>query len=136
MTEQLNPTERVALQKAAYGAVLLVSLAYPGTVSTTKINVVGAKVLSGATGEVGRALAGKIEADLPKGSAADVADEVLPALRESVAVLLRSAPDEVENFRRTVTVAVEQAASSSGSNAATDEMITKVKDALGVVPAA
>src|SRR3954452_239414 len=102
MTEKLDREEELVLQKAAYGAVLLVSLAYPGAIATTKINVVGAKVLTSGTGLVGRALAGKVEADLPKGSAADVADEILPALREAVALLERRAPDEVENFRRTV----------------------------------
>ncbi|GIF07058.1 hypothetical protein [Actinoplanes siamensis] len=136
MTEELETADKLVLQKAAHGAVLLVSLAYPSTVATTKINVAGSRVLTGATGLVGRALAGKVQADLPKGSAADVADEVLPALRDAVALLERRDPAEADNFRRTVTVAVEQGASSAGSNAATGEMIAKVKDALGVVPAA
>src|SRR5690349_1757983 len=104
MTEQLENTDKLVLQRAAHGAVLLVSLAYPSTTATTKINMAGSKVLTGATGLVGRALAGKVEADLPKGTAADVADEVLPALREAVALLERRDPAEAKNFQRTVTV--------------------------------
>jgi hypothetical protein len=108
-------------------------VAYPGPIATTKTNVVGSMVLTGATGLVGTALAGKGDAKLPKGTAGDIADVVLPALRESVALLTEKDPEEADGFRRIVLAAVEQGASSSGGgiNPAQAEMISKVKAAMG-----
>ena len=133
MTQLLDPQERQTLRTAAYGAVTLVSVAYPGAISTTKTNVVGAMVLTGATGLAGAALSGKGDARLPKGTAAQVADVVLPALRNSVQLLESKDPEEADNFRRIVIAAVEQGASATrgGINPAQQEMISKVKGALG-----
>jgi hypothetical protein len=132
-TATLTPQEKQTLRTAAYGAVTLVSVAYPGPIATTKTNVVGSMVLTGATGLVGTALAGKGDAKLPKGTAGDIADVVLPALRESVALLTEKDPEEADGFRRIVLAAVEQGASSSGGgiNPAQAEMISKVKAAMG-----
>lgn len=134
MVEVLTDEEKATLKTAAHGAVTLVSLAYPGAVATTKTNIVGAKVLAGATGLTGQVINSKPHPKIPSGSAAEMATTVLPALTESVSILQAKAPDEVDNFRRIVTVAIEQGAGSSGSgvNAAEAEMISKVKQALDV----
>jgi hypothetical protein len=136
MSEVLSQQETQTLRTAAFGAVMLVSVAYPGAVSTTKINIVGARVLSGGTGLVGKVLSGKVDPKLPKGTAADVALVALPALRESVSILEQRAPEEVENFRRLVSNAVDQGASSAGLNPATADMIVKVKEAMGAIQSA
>ena len=131
MNDVFDPQEKQTLQTAAYGAVTLVSIAYPGVISTARTNMVGAKVLSGATGLVGEVLAGKVDPKLPKGTTAEVATVVLAALRESVTIMQRRAPQELENYRRMVTLAVEQGAQSgNGAKPATAEMLAKVKGAL------
>jgi hypothetical protein len=132
VVDVLTDQEKATLKTAAFGAVTLVSVASPGAISTPKTNMAGAKVLSGATGLTGQVINGKPYPKLPSGSTADTAAVVLPALTESVNILQAKAPDEVDNFRRIVTIAVEQGASSSGGgiNAAEAEMISKVKQAL------
>ncbi|WP_431040768.1 hypothetical protein ACQUSR_01915 [Streptomyces sp. P1-3] len=128
----LTGDERLTLKKAAFGAVTLVSLAYPGAWSATKENIVGAKVLTGATGIVGRVLSGKAKFDLKGENTADIADEVLSALRATVATLDAKAPAETQEFRRAVTTAVQQAADSTGrgTSPAQADMITKITAAL------
>lgn len=130
----LTSDEQTALKKAAYGAVTLVSLAYPGAWSSAKENIVGAKVLTGATGIVGRILAGKDKFDIGGKTTADIADEVLAALRSTVTALAAKAPAETDEFRRVVTTAVQQAAASTrgGVNLAQADMIGKITNALGV----
>jgi hypothetical protein len=55
----LTEQDRDLIRTAAYGAVTLVACAYPGAISTTKASIAGARVLTGATGQAGKALAGK-----------------------------------------------------------------------------
>ncbi|MEV5508696.1 hypothetical protein [Streptomyces orinoci] len=130
----LTSEEQITLKKAAYGAVTLVSLAYPGAWSSTKENVVGAKVLTGATGAVGRILSGKDKFRLDGKNTADIADEVLPALTATVAALQIKSPAETEEFRRAVTTAVRQAAASTkgGASPAQTDMIAKITAALAI----
>jgi len=109
-----------------------VSIAYPGAVSTARENIAGAKVLTGATGLTGQILSGKDKVNLTGRSAAEIADEVLPALTATVAALDATDPAEADNFRTIVTTAVEQAAATgSGPNPAQTLMIDKIKAALG-----
>jgi len=129
MTDVLDQQEKETLQTAAYGAVMLVSVAYPRVVATARTNIVGAKVLSSATGLVGEVLSAKLEAKLPKGTNAEVADVILPALRDAVAILERRAPAEVENYRRTVRLAVERGVGSEPEPVVAD-MVAKVEGAL------
>jgi hypothetical protein len=128
----LTEQDRDLIRTAAYGAVTLVACAYPGAISTTKASIAGARVLTGATGQAGKALAGKGKVNLPGASAADIADIVLPALTSAMAVLKDNEPGEADDFRRIVTIAVTQAAQSSGGgiNAAEQEMISKITRAL------
>lgn len=134
----LTDSEQSTLRKAAYGAVTLVSLAYPGTWSTTVENIAGAKVLNGATGIVGRVLSGKQKFDLKGSSTAEIADQVLPALSETIEALGAKAPTEVGEFRRAVMTAVRQAAATTrrGEIPAQADMIEKIDAALGERPAA
>ena len=132
MAATLTPDEQATLRKAAFGAVTLVSIAYPGAVSTARENIAGAKVLTGATGLTGQILSGKDKVNLTGRSAAEIAHEVLPALTATVAALDATDPAEADNFRTIVTTAVEQAAATgSGPNPAQTLMIDKIKAALG-----
>jgi hypothetical protein len=65
------------------------------------------------------------------GNTAEKAEDVLPALTATIAVLQAKAPNETENFRTMVSLAVEQAArSTSGPNPAETEMIAKIEAAM------
>jgi hypothetical protein len=132
MAPTLTPDEQATLRKAAFGAVTLVSIAYPGAVSTARENIAGAKVLTGATGLTGEILSGKDKVKLTGRSAAEIADEVLPALSATAAALDATDPAEADNFRTIVTTAAEQAAATGpGPNPAQTLMIGKIKAALG-----
>ena len=130
MTETLTDEDKATLKTAAHGAVTLVSVAYPqmGAHSPGKIASAGARVLSGATGLTGQVINSKPYPKLPSGSTADMAAAVLPALTDSMGILRKKAPGEVDNFRRIVEIAVAQGADDD--NAAQAEMISKVKAAL------
>ncbi|WP_329549980.1 hypothetical protein OG548_45175 [Streptomyces sp. NBC_01356] len=129
VTTSLTSDEQLTLQRAAYGAVHLVSVAQPGVMATTRANITGAKVLTGATGTVGQILSSKAKIKL-KGNTADVAAEVLPALTATTAVLKAKSPADTEEFRTIVTVAVEQAAERAGVSPARQAMVTKITGAL------
>jgi hypothetical protein len=133
MTNTLSEIERQTIRTAAYGAVVLVSIAYPGIVSTAKANVVGAKVLTGATGVVGEILSAGADTEVEGRSTAEIAAATFSALTRAVEIISAKVPDEVDDFRRIVTIAVEQAAEASGggTNAAEREMISKIRSALG-----
>jgi hypothetical protein len=130
---ELLEQDKQTIRTAAYGAIVLVSLAYPGAISSAKSNIVGAKILTGATGVVGDVLSAKGKPEIRGGSTAEIARVVLPALSNAVATLEDKVPEEVGEFRKIVLVAAEQAAESTGggTNAAEREMIEKIKAALG-----
>ncbi|MFI6814238.1 hypothetical protein ACIBG7_17625 [Nonomuraea sp. NPDC050328] len=78
--------------------------------SAHRVGVQGGLALTSATGLVGHVLA-----KAPKGvkygkTVAELADVVLPALTESVALLKPQDPAEADNFRATVLVALDAAA--------------------------
>src|SRR5262249_31342635 len=102
MSAILTPEERLTLKKAAFGAVTLLSLADPGVVSTTKESMAGSKALTGATGLVWTILAGKGKFKINGRTAAEVAEDVLPALTSTVTLLEGQDPGEAGNFRATV----------------------------------
>ncbi|WP_034484137.1 hypothetical protein [Actinomadura oligospora] len=129
----LTADERLTLMTAAHGVTGLMASADPGAVSSTKAGIAAGKALSSATGLVGHVLSAK-----PKGlhlggrSTADLADQVLPALTRSMAVLREKAPDEVENFRLTIRTAVQAALESRrrGGGPARTAMAHKIEVAL------
>lgn len=126
----LTSDEQIILKKAAYGAVNLLAIAYPGPIATTKANMAGAMVLANATGAVGQVLAGKEKIHYTGRTTAEIADEVLPALTRTVAILRAKAPAEVDEFRRAVTTAVNQAAASVSEMPARSDMVAKITAAL------
>ncbi|WP_219467424.1 hypothetical protein [Nonomuraea rhizosphaerae] len=131
MTINLTDQDKLTLRIAAWGAVSLMSAAGAAG-SAHKVATEGSIALTSATGPVGHVLT-----KAPKGikygkSVADLADQVLPALTESVSLLKQQDPAEADNFRRTVTVALDAAARiHEGEPSPTlAEMARKINEAL------
>ena len=124
--------DKLTLQTAAYGAVTLLAAA-DATGSPHKAAADGSIALASATGLVGHVLA-----EYPKGtdlsgrSVAEIADRVLPALTAAMTLLKKQDPAEADNFRRTVTVAVEAAtrAHKGEPTPTVAEMTRKITEAL------
>ena len=126
----LTGDEQSTLRTAAFGAVTLLSMTRPGPISSTRQNMAGATALTSATGMVGHILATR-EKIVLKGTTAEVADQVLPALTQAVAILDTKAPAETTEFQRTVTTAVQQAISATrGPDQAQHDMAAKIAAAL------
>ncbi len=134
ITIPLTREEQLTLKKGAFGAIQLLSQVNPGIVGQRAVKeaTAGTMVLNGATGFVGHILGSKDKIRI-KGNAAQVADEVLPALTATINTLKAKAPGEAEEFRTLVTTAVEQAARSSQHgqiSPAQAHMISKITAAL------
>ncbi|MGV9387168.1 hypothetical protein ACWDRB_66125 [Nonomuraea sp. NPDC003707] len=109
MSITLTDQDKLTLRTAAWGAVSLMSAAGAAG-SAHKVATEGSIALTSATGPVGHVLT-----KAPKGvkygkSVADLADLVLPALTASMNLLKQQDPAEADNFRSTVSVALEAAA--------------------------
>jgi hypothetical protein len=110
MSLTLSDQDQTTLRTAAYGAVTLLSAAGAAGGSPHKIATNGSIALGSATGLVGHVLAEYPKAkELNGKSVADIADRVLPALTEAMSLLKKQAPEEADNFRSTVLVAIEAA---------------------------
>lgn len=135
MTITLSDQDKQALRTAAYGAVTLMAAAAAGGDSPSKVASRGSIALHSATGLVGHVLAEKAPVgELGGKSVAEIADRVLPALTEAVRLLRKQAPQEADNFRGTVLVAVEAATRTrkgepSPTLAAMTRKITEALDA-------
>ncbi|MEV6152768.1 serine hydrolase domain-containing protein [Nonomuraea sp. NPDC052129] len=108
MSITLDDQDALTLRIAAWGAVSLMSAAGAAG-SAHKAATEASIALTSATGLVGHVLA-----KAPKGvkygkTVAELADQVLPALTASMSLLKEQAPEEADNFRRTVIVAIEAA---------------------------
>ncbi|MFG3338812.1 hypothetical protein [Glycomyces sp. NPDC048151] len=109
MSIALTAQEKTTVRTAAYGAVTL--LAWAGPKSAHRMSTDGSLALNAATGPVGYVLAEKTnDVKLDAKSSAALAEQVLPALSESVRLLRAQDPAEAENFRTTVNVALAAAA--------------------------
>ncbi|MGA4837768.1 hypothetical protein [Streptomyces sp. G45] len=107
MSVTLSEQDKLTLKTAAHGAIALLA-ASDGTGSPHKIAAQGTIALGSGTGAVGHVLAERYKAeDMNVKSLAEIADKVLPALTESMALLKKQDPAEAENFRGIVTIAVE-----------------------------
>ncbi|MBB6349860.1 hypothetical protein ACWGH8_24390 [Nonomuraea muscovyensis] len=131
MSITLTDQDKLTLRLAAWGAVSLMSAAGIAE-SAHKVATHGSIALTSATGPVGHVLS-----KAPKGvkygkTVAELADQVLPALTASVSLLKQQDPAEADNFRGTVTVAIEAAARThQGQPSPTmAEMIRKITEAL------
>lgn len=131
-TAVLTADDKLTLQTAAHGVVGLMAASDPGAISSTKAGLAAGKALSSATGLTGRVLAEK-----PKGmkldgkSTADLADRVFDAIRRSLALLAAKAPEETDNFRATIALAMRAAQHARpGANPAQAAMADKVTAVL------
>jgi len=127
----LNSQEEQTLRTAAHGVVALLAATDPGAISSTRAGMAGGKAITSATGLVGHVLAGKADVKM-KGSVAELADRVLPALSSSVEILNAKAPAETDNFRRTIDTIAQAAAEAHGGapTPAQAETIRKISAAL------
>jgi hypothetical protein len=132
MSINLTAQDKSTIRTAAFGAVTLLSFAGIAG-SAHRVATEGSLAYASATGEVGHVLASKQNDFNVKGkSAAAIADYVLPALSESVALLKAQDEAEAENFRTTVTIAVEAAnrAHKGEPSPVMAEMTRKITEAL------
>ncbi|MFD8705653.1 hypothetical protein ACFV1W_24085 [Kitasatospora sp. NPDC059648] len=133
MTKTLTAQDKLTLRTAAYGAVTLICAA-DATGKPHKSATEGSIALSSATGLVGHVLAEyPKDVELSGRSVAAIADRVLPALTAAIDLLGKHDPAEADNFRSTVTVAVEAAARThqGAPSPAVAEMIRKITAVLG-----
>ncbi|WP_327354120.1 hypothetical protein [Streptomyces sp. NBC_01304] len=127
----LTDQDKLTLRTGAWGAVSLMSAAGAAG-SAHKVATHGSIALTSATGLVGHVLT-----KAPKGvkwgkSTADLADQVLPALTAAMSLLKAQDAAEADNFRSTITVAIEASArSGKGQPSPTmAEMARKITEAL------
>ncbi|MBF6175533.1 hypothetical protein [Nocardia blacklockiae] len=126
MSVTLTAQDQATVRTAAYGAVSLLAAADS---KPHKAATAGSLALMASTGTVGHVLAAKAkDITLSGKSVAELADRVLPALTDAVALLERQDPAEADNFRSTVLVAVEAATTTPGP--VTGEMTRKITAAL------
>lgn len=132
MAITLTAQDKVTLRTAAYGAVTLMSAAGAAG-SPHRAATEGSIALANATGPVGHVLAEKTKIkDLNHKSTAELADRVLPALTATMSLLKKQDVAEADNFRGTVTVAVEASARTHRGEPgpAMAEMARKITEAL------
>ncbi|MGW0245261.1 hypothetical protein ACWDYH_01325 [Nocardia goodfellowii] len=109
MSITLTTQDKTTLRTAAYGAVSLMAAA-DITGKPHKTATEGSIALYSATGLVGHVLAAKSkDIKLQGKSAAELADQVLPALTAAMSLLGQQDPTEAANFRNTVLVAISAA---------------------------
>jgi hypothetical protein len=132
MSINLTAADKSTIRTAAFGAVTLMS--YAGIAgSAHKVATDGSLSYAAATGVVGHVLAEKQkDFKLDHKSAAALAEQVLPALSASVALLNAQDPAEAANFRSTVTIAIEAAtrAHKGEPSPSMAEMARKITTAL------
>lgn len=127
----LSDQDKLTLRTAAYGAVSLLAAAGAAGGSPHRIATDGSIALASATGPVGHVLADKTKGvKLTGSSVAAIADQVLPALTESMNLLKKQAPAEADNFRGIVLVAIEAATRKDGVSPTVADMIGKITAAL------
>lgn len=133
-TAALTSEARDTLRVAAHGSVQLMTFAgvtgSPGRIATH-----GTLALHSATGLVGHVLAEKSGAKLAHKNGATLADQVLPALTGTMALLRATDPAEADNFRATVLLAVESA-TKAARNAPAAPMAAMARKITGALDAA
>jgi hypothetical protein len=110
MSLTLTDQDKNTLRTAAYGAVSLLAAA-DATGSPHKVATQGSIALASATGPIGYVLAEKSKIKgLDGRSVAELADQILPALTAAMTLLKQQDAAEADNFRGTVLLALEAAA--------------------------
>ncbi|MGY0497648.1 hypothetical protein ACWZHB_04030 [Nocardia sp. FBN12] len=128
-TITLADQDKAIIRTAAYGAVSLLATvsAKPHRVATA-----GSLALNSATGLVGHVLSAKSKDIVLNGkTTAALADQVLPALTEAMAMLNAQSSAEADNFRQTVQVALEAGWVPVQPAPAMAAMMHKINAALG-----
>ncbi|MBO3734216.1 hypothetical protein [Glycomyces niveus] len=131
MTASLSAQDQIAIRTAAYGTVSLLSAAGIAG-SAHKIGTDASLALVAATGTVGHIVADAKGLKLKGKSTAELADQVFPAITESVRVLEAHDPAEAENFRTTIKVVIDAAnrAHKGEPSPVMADMVRKIEDAL------
>jgi hypothetical protein len=131
MSINLTAQDEITIRTAAYGAVSLMSAAGIAG-SAHRIGTEGSLALFAATGAVGHVLANAKGLKLKGKSTAALAEQVFPALTESVKLLSAQDAAEAENFRTTITIAVDAAnrAHKGAASPSMAEMTRKITAAL------
>lgn len=133
MSINLTDQDKSTLRVAAYGAVSLLSAAAAAGGSPHRIATDGSLSLYAATGPVGHVLAEKSgSVKLAGKSTAALADQVFPALGESMTLLNAQDPAEAAEFRSIVLLALESAIGKDEPAPAVREMARKITEALTV----
>lgn len=131
MTITLTAQDKVTLRTAAYGAVTLLSAAGAAGGKPHRIATDGSIALASATGAVGHLLGAKRGGmNLSGKSVAEIADNVLPALTESMTLLQQQDPAEADNFRSIVVLAIESATHRGEPTPTMADMTRKITAAL------
>jgi hypothetical protein len=131
MTASLSAQDQLTIRTAAYGTVSLLSAAGIAG-SAHKIGTDASLALVAATGTVGHIVADAKGLKLKGKSTAELADQVFPAITESVRVLEAHDPAEAENFRTTIKVVIDAAnrAHKGEPSPVMADMVRKIEDAL------
>ncbi|MQY12530.1 hypothetical protein SRB5_26650 [Streptomyces sp. RB5] len=132
MSVTFTAQDKSVIRTAAYGAVSLLAAA-DAAGSPHKIATQGSIALASSTGTIGHLLAEKSKiGDLGGKSVAELADKVLPALTEAMALIKKQDPAEADSFRAVLHIALESGvqARKGGVSPAMTEMIRKIDEAL------
>ncbi|HEU4423847.1 MAG TPA: hypothetical protein VFR67_15050 [Pilimelia sp.] len=134
VAEPLTDADRRTLKTAAFGAVYLVSNADPGLLDMLRESFAASGSLAGSSEQVRGVLTTGPLPILPRHPPEAVEATVLPALRESVEILRRKAPEELETFREVVLDAAARAAGAAGGFSEAEAAARdKIRDALAGV---
>jgi tellurite resistance protein len=118
------------LRTAVFGAMVLVSTAEPGALDQE--SHAGIRAMAHLSPELREVLAAD-RPELPEGSAADVENGVLTALRRSTDILAAKAPAEARAFPAAVVAVCREVASADGRvGEAERAVVGRVRAALGV----
>ncbi|MFD9702866.1 hypothetical protein [Lentzea sp. NPDC059081] len=121
--------EGQTLRTAVFGAMVLVSTADPGAVDEE--SHAGIRAMTLLSDDL-RAVVDAAPPTLPRGSASDVEEGVLAALRSSVDIITAREPRDVPIFRAAVAEMCRSVAGADGEVAVAEKtMVTKVVEALG-----
>jgi hypothetical protein len=131
-TMRYTDQERDTLRNSAMGAMMLVSKSDPGVMSTIKEMFAGSKALRNASPEMQDILkGGGSMPKMPKGSQADMENNVMSMLQQSMQILQKN-PEDQQNFRATIMNACDQVAKAQGGVSENETaMINKIRSALG-----
>jgi hypothetical protein len=131
-TMRYTEQERDTLRNSAMGAMMLVSRSDPGVMSTIKEMFAGSKALRNASPDMQEIFkGGGGMPKMPKGSQADMENNVMSMLRQSMQILSKN-PQDQQNFRNTIMNACDQVAKAQGGVSDNEmTMMNKIRSALG-----